>query len=196
MPPPAGSAALVLLRQTRELLSSQSLDSRGGSAANASDNLIATVNGQGGIALGSSPSQAAISKSIFDIDAVSVTKLKMDLIERTGRALSVREDDYASRDDFVTAMREAVAKMRAQPHGDLAVLALEKKLGLDKLGISIDDVINGVKDDEGNGKLNRALEAQVKGQDRGTGLDVQDGDPLDVAMIRVDDIGRYDIAIS
>ncbi|MGV8936043.1 MAG: hypothetical protein ACOH2J_02910 [Allorhizobium sp.] len=128
-----------------------------------SDNLVAVANGvSGNIGVTKQPSQAQskISESLFSVNHVSVNKMKLDLIERTGKALGVNADDFGSRDDFVDAMQKAVGKLKMEG-GAMALMGLEKELGLDKLGLSIEDVINSAKDPDRNDKVTKALEKEA-----------------------------------
>jgi hypothetical protein len=173
----AGYAALLLLRPSNNA-SSRSGEGASGAGLSAADGLIAIANGTGptgsgqdsggqvGLGLQSGATPAAISKSFFAIDAVDPAKLQLNLIDRTGKALGVRKEDFSSRDAFVTAMRDAVSKIKAQPNGDLALAGIEKDLGLDRLGLSIDDVIDAANND--HGKLRRALEEEVRKNGKGS----------------------------
>lgn len=129
------------------------------------DNLIAIATGQTGqIAASKQPTQAQskISEAFFNADSnASITKMKLDLIERTGKALGVEKDDYVSMDDFVAAMKKAYGEIKVQPGGAAIIHGLEKELGLDKLGVSLEDVINSAGDGENNDTLTQALERQL-----------------------------------
>jgi len=105
------------------------------------------------------PANAKLSASLFSVNHQSVNELKLALIERTGKALGIDQADYESRDDFVKAMQEAFGKLKLEG-GDMAVLGLEKKLGLDELGISLQDVIDGARQPGANDRVTKALEMQ------------------------------------
>lgn len=151
------STALLILQQTASTQVGQKPDA-------GSDDLLAIANGSTNrISSVQQPTsaQSKISESLFSVNHVSINKLKMDLIDRTGKALGVDQADFASREDFVDAMQKALGKLKMEG-GDDAVRGLEKELGLDKLGVSIQDVINSAKDPEANDKLTKALEKQAK----------------------------------
>ncbi|EKF57798.1 hypothetical protein QWE_19923 [Agrobacterium albertimagni AOL15] len=155
--PSINSAALLILQQTGPIQTSQQ-------QAAGSDDLLAVANGMSKqVSSDQQPTraQAKVSESLFSVNHVSINKLKMDLIDRTGKALGVDQADYASRKDFVDAMQKALGKLKMEG-GDDAVRGLEKELGLDKLGVSIQDVIDSAKDPEANDKLTKALEKQAK----------------------------------
>lgn len=179
----AGSAALLILQQANAAPAASEKDKT------ASDRLISAANGlPDRIGVDRQPSQAAskISESLFSVNHVSINKLKLDLIDKTGRALGVNPDDFTSRDEFVGAMKTALGRLKMEG-GQLAVLGLEKELGLDKLGVSIDDVMDSASDPGSNDKLTKALEKQA-GK---TGLDEEDKDAKRIRRVVSDDIGLY-----
>lgn len=169
------SVALHLLQQVNP-------QSASGAQKSAPDKLLAVANG-GAEAGGTGQARAKVSEAIFSVNHVSVNEMKLDLIERTGKALGVDQADYASRDDFVKDMQEALGKLKMEG-GDLAVIALEKELGLDKLGVSLQDVINGARDPEANDKLTKALERQSaeKGETNGGGAQVLPYQPDEIGL--------------
>ncbi|MBC2771563.1 hypothetical protein H6M51_01730 [Rhizobium sp. AQ_MP] len=151
------SAALLILQQTASVQPNHQPDAGSG-------DLLAVANGiseQVSSALQPTQAQSKISGSLFSLNHLSINKLKLDLIDRTGKALGVDQANFASREDFVDAMQKALGKLKMKG-GDNAVRGLEKELGLDKLGVSIQDVINSAKDPEANDKLTKALEKQAK----------------------------------
>ncbi|RKE86380.1 hypothetical protein [Rhizobium sp. AG855] len=175
----SNSAALLILQQTR---SAGAVEQDGAGA----DALVATANGlDGKIGSAAQPTQAQskISESFFSVNHVNINKLKIDLIERAGKALGVDASDYGSREEFSSAMQKALGKLKAEG-GDMAVKSLEKELGLDKLGVSIQDVIDSAKDPDANDKLTKALEKQ-EGEEQG---DDNRSEPLSIVS---DDNGTY-----
>lgn len=150
------SAALQILRQPVSLTA----EKRDGTGT---DDLVAIANGQTAmVAVDRQPTAAAsqVSEAMFSVNNVSVNQMKLDLIDKTGKALGVDQDDYGSRDDFVDAMRQALGRLKLEG-GPMAVMGLEKELGLDKLGVSIEDVIESARDPEANDKLTKALERDI-----------------------------------
>ena len=148
------TAALLILQQT---------DTVENQKTRPADDLIAVANGKTPrIGVESQPTQAQskISESLFSVNHDSVNKLKLDLIDRTAKALGVDKDDYSTREDFANAMQRALGRLTIEG-GDAALFALEKELGLDKLGISVSDVIASARDPEANDKVTKALEQQI-----------------------------------
>lgn len=99
-------------------------------------------------------------QALFSVNATNLTKAKMELIDRTAEALGVKRDDYADNKDFVSAMREALLELKIKS-GEEAILALEKHLGLDELGLKIDDVIYSASDPERDDKVTEALKLKL-----------------------------------
>lgn len=178
----ANSVALLILQKADALLATPGEEKR------PSDDLISVANGRtGDVGVSKQPTQAQslISGSMFSVNYVSITKLKLDLIERTGKALGVYKDEYSSRDEFVAALKKAVRHLEREG-GQAAVIGLEKELGLDKLGVSLADVINSARDPERNDKLTKALEDKY-GQEKGS------TDVSNALTVRPDEIGLYSI---
>lgn len=132
--------------------------------------LIAVANGQTDkVAVSRQPTQAQakVSEAMFSMSRDSIAKQKIDLIVSTGKALGVERDDYASMDDFVAAMKKVYGEIKVQPGGMAAIHGLEKELGLDKLGLSLEDVIGSAQDGDSNDKVTKALERRMgKNEDK------------------------------
>lgn len=149
------STALTILQQLNK---SATLSQRPQPGA---DTLIAVATGQPDKIAASkqpTPAQSKISEAMFSMSRDSITKQKLDLIERTGKALGIERSNYLSMDDFVAAMKKAYGEIKVQPGGMGVIHGLEKELGLDKLGLSLEDVINSAMDGGDNDKVTRALE--------------------------------------
>lgn len=149
------STALTILQQLNK---SATLSQRPQPGA---DTLIAVATGQADKIAASkqpTPAQSKISEAMFSMSGDSITKQKLDLIERTGKALGIERSNYLSMDDFVAAMKKAYGEIKVQPGGMGVIHGLEKELGLDKLGLSLEDVINSAMDGGDNDKVTRALE--------------------------------------
>lgn len=129
------------------------------------DGLIAVATGQtnkAGVSKQPTPAQSKVSEAMFSMSKDSIAKQKLDLIERTGRALGVERSAYSSMDEFVAAMKKVYGEIKVQTGGMGAFHALERQLGLDKLGLSIEDVIESAQDGGSNDKVTKALERRAK----------------------------------
>lgn len=76
----------------------------------------------------------------------------------------------------------------SQPEGHLILERIERDLGLDKLGVSIDDVINSAEDPEKRDKLTEALEKRVGKAKELTKTD-------EALLISSDETGAYQVSV-
>ncbi|MFS8046298.1 hypothetical protein [Rhizobium sp. BR 314] len=164
--PSTPSAALAILQQLNASVTPPQ---------SSADKLIAVSTGQPNIVSVSkqpNPAQSKVSEAMFSMNGDSIAKQKLELIERTGKALGIVRNDYASMDDFVAAMKKAFGELKVQPGAAGAIHGLEKELGLDKLGLSLEDVISSATEGGDNDKVTRALEKRSHQKDD----DKKDGD--------------------
>jgi uncharacterized protein GlcG (DUF336 family) len=151
------------------------------------DNLVAIANGQpvkqaSGMTPQPTQAQSKISDALFSVNDRSVTQMKLDLIDRAGQALGVKKGDYASMDDFVAAARKAFSDLQAKSDGAQAIAKIERDLGLDKLGITLEDLLDSADDPDKNDKVTQALKKQLLANDEGN------------STLKQDEIGRYQLA--
>ena len=182
----SGSTALLLLQQT--------LGAAAAPVQAASDTITSIASRQiqpGNVGVTQQPSagESKVAEAMFGVNNTNITKQKLDLIDNTAKALGVNKDDYASRDDFVDALQKAFSQLKIDG-GDAAVHGLEKQLGLDKLGVSLQDVIDSAKDPEANDKLTKALKRQAGMY----GDDANGNDTSPSWPTLTDDIGLYRLA--
>lgn len=109
--------------------------------------------------------RAKAVEAMFSVNSLDVTALKVSLIERAGQELGVKQSDYASTREYGAALQQAFASLQRSPNAYLVIKEIEKKLGLDEIGISLEDLINAIADPDGKGneKLNNALDIYVHG---------------------------------
>ena len=101
-----------------------------------------------------------IETYLFDASHVSVNELKVDLLERLGEALGLKQEDGESGYGWGRKLENILSTM------DYASKrALEKDIGLDKLDISIDTLVAAVKNPyaDDSEKLKAALELKAGG---------------------------------
>jgi hypothetical protein len=129
------------------------------------DPLVAIANGAaksspntGALETGSPSTvpHAKLSAQLFSLDNQSVSKLKMQLFEKVGEALGVKLESYIDFSDFAKDVEAAYIKMKREG-GQLAINAIERETGLDKLGLTLRDVVESMKDPEGEDKVSKAL---------------------------------------
>lgn len=116
--------------------------------------------------------RAKAVEAMFSVNSLDVTALKVSLIERAGQELGVKQSDYASLKEYGAALRQAFAELKRQPNAYLIIKDIEKKLGLNEIKISLEELIDAIEDPDGkaNEKLNKVLEVYVHGlvgRDRG-----------------------------
>lgn len=106
---------------------------------------------------------------LFSVNSQNLNKMKVDLYQRVGEALGVRESDHESFQAYGLALQQAVGQLKLAPNAQLVIAGLEKEIGLDKLGVSLDTVINAIIDPMGddNDKLDAALQKQIGTDDDG-----------------------------
>lgn len=147
--------------------------------------LVAAANGI--VLPGSSGARAQanarISESLFD-HRPNLQEMKFDLFRRLGSELGVNMDDYEDPHDYASALRRAIAKIKTQPDAMQILRAIEKELGLNELGLTLDDLIDAIDDPDGKvaKKLNEALIAQMGG----------DADSIREG-IKIDEAGLYSL---
>jgi hypothetical protein len=169
------TTALLILQQPRTL--ARSADS--GPAD------ISGISGFAGSDAGSPLAQARakISDAMFSVNRPDPTAMKVRLIERLGEEFGIKQSDYTSMASYGADIKRAVEALKAKPGSAQIIIQIEKKLGLDKLGISLDELVDATIDPTGDGnkKLNAALKKQAgdfgKGEFAG--------------LLRPDEIGIY-----
>lgn len=169
---PLNSAALLILQPQRQ----------SSSAGSAADALVASVNRVGAPGAGSPlvQAQGKINDSMFSVNNVDATEMKTRLLERVGKEFGIDQKDYDSLSSYGAAVKNAVdALLRKSP---FAASEIEKKLGLDKLGVTLQNVVNAMIDPGGSDddKLDAALKRQLGEPDKGKN-----------ASARFDELGRY-----
>jgi hypothetical protein len=183
----SSSTALLLLQQASGATTAPATTQK----PSASDTITSVASGQtkaGKVSVTTQPSpgESKVAEQMFGVNNSSIIKQKLDLIDRAGKALGVDQADYDSREAFVDAMQKALGQLKIQG-GDAAVHGLEKQLGLDKLGVSLQDVIDSAKDPEANDKLTQALKRKA-----GMFGDDTDGSDATPSLgTQTNDIGLY-----
>ena len=125
-------------------------------------------------------SESAISESMFSVDNLNVTAIKVRLMERAGKEFGVDQTGYESVSSYGSAIKNAVEALKRQSPS--AIAEIERQLSLDQLGVSLDTFIDAIVDPRGSGsdRLDGALKQHADGQGEG-----------DVASTRPDELGLY-----
>ena len=159
----ANSSALLVLRQT--------------SSVNFARNALQT-NKVAGSTNGGAPADQ-ITKILANAPGASVQD-EVKLFQKVGQVLGVDETKYASATDYANALKQAVGnlKLAATSSGQnwsLVEKGLEHQMGLDKLGVSLDTVINAIAGDGGSqDAVRKALEKQESTASASSGVSTND----------------------
>ena len=119
---------------------------------------------------GSEKSEA--SRSIYSVNHVDVNKLKISLMERVGKAFGLEFGDFKDSAALARAIKPIFERME-----HASVMAVEKSLGLDELGVSLRTVLDamanpgGEADNELAGALLEAAGETLDRAGRHAGLD-------------------------
>lgn len=186
------SAALLILQQAGSVGATEQNKS-------ASDSLVAVANGIADkIGVTKQPGQAEskISEAMFSVTSVDILKEKLNLIDRAAEALGFDPDSYDSKEKLSQDMRSALIKIGASEGGDDRIAAMEKDLGLDKLGVSLMDVANSAKDPEADDIVTQALEEQAGEDKKSDKLKDAEPDASQPLLVKPDDAGLYSVGIT
>lgn len=105
-----------------------------------------------------------IAEALFGLNQVDINEMRMDLIEQLGHELGIDVEKAKSSYSLGSAFEEAIKGLDRS-----AKTKIEKTLGLDELGITLDHFVASVKNPYGddNDRLKDALEKKAGG---GSGL--------------------------
>ncbi len=148
-------AATHMLQQTLAARS-QTVTGNAGDAL-----LIGTANGAAGLEPGANgllQARGRITEALFSTNSVDPLAMKMRLIERVGEQLGISMDDFDSQLSYGLELKRATSEL-----SQFDILALEKELGLDELGITLDTLINAIIDPAGedDDRLDAALAKEI-----------------------------------
>ncbi|MDX8468864.1 hypothetical protein RFM26_24450 [Mesorhizobium sp. VK23B] len=153
----------------------------------AGDGLVASINGaSAGPGAGSplSQAQARITESMFSVNHLDATQMKARLFECVGKEFGIDQDDYDSLFSYGSAIKTALDEMEQKSPSSIA--QIEKKLGLDELGISLETLVNAIVDPAGGDgdRLDAALEkkAEEHGKDEGTAVSHAPAQPDEIGL--------------
>lgn len=171
------SAVLILQQMARPPASND--DARPSASA-----LVAAANGvdDPNTSRGAGATQQArakISEALFKPNAPSVTEMKLHLMKRLGEEFKIKLEDHATHTSFGRAIQAEINKIKMQPGGAMMLAAIERKLGFDKLGFSLDTFVNAIIDPSGSDakKVDAALKEHLGKSDE------DEGDPEDAVAV-------------
>lgn len=101
--------------------------------------------------------QPATSASKFSLDSLNITATKVRLMQQAGKEFAVDQTDYESVSSYGSAIKNAVEALKGQSPS--AVAKIERQLGLDQLGVSLDTLVNAIVRPQGrdNDRLDAAM---------------------------------------
>lgn len=125
---------------------------------------------------------------MFSAMSVDVNKMKVNLMERLGEKLGISYDDFEDASAFGRAIERAVNEIKLRGDGDIAIMRIEHELGLDRLGVSLDEFVDAIIDPKSRAaeKLDAALLDEAGGDQYR-----EDGDERVPGQPRMDEIGLY-----
>ncbi|AZO39048.1 hypothetical protein EOA27_34250 [Mesorhizobium sp. M2A.F.Ca.ET.037.01.1.1] len=108
--------------------------------------------------------QPAVSASKFSLDGLNITATKVRLMQQAGKEFGVDQTDYESVSSYGSAIKSAVEALKRQSPS--AVAKIERQLGLDQLGVSLDALVNAIVRPQGgdNDRLDAALKRHASGE--------------------------------
>lgn len=157
--------------------------------------LVAVANGvqDAGVSAGATQqAKAKVSEALFKPNSPSVTEMKLHLMKRLGEEFGIKLEDHDSHASFGRAIRSAIDDIRWSPSGVLKLAAVEKKLGFDELGFSLDTFVNAIIDSEGSDakRVDAAIREHL-GQAEADSDDAEDARRALKALLRFDESGLY-----
>ncbi|TGT70950.1 hypothetical protein EN802_21865 [bacterium M00.F.Ca.ET.159.01.1.1] len=142
------------------------------------DGLVANATATAALPL--TQAEPADSAPKFSVDSLNITATKVRLMQRAGKEFAVDQADYDSVSSYGSAIKNAVEALKRQSPS--AIPKIERQLGLDQLGVSLDALVNAIVRPQGgdNDRLDDALRQHAGGQG-------------EAASGRPDDLGLYSL---
>jgi len=130
------------------------------------------------------------TQDMFSVMSVDINKMKINLMERLGKKLGLALEDFKTATDFGREVERIIGEMKLTMEGRLAIKRMEHELGLDKLGISLDEFVDAITDPKSSAaeKLDAALLREAGSE----ALDVVEHDEIEEqGWPRIDENGVY-----
>lgn len=190
------SSAVQLLQQANRPLSQNDVSSNALGSNVSGVSLVAAANGVElpGETDGAGPASRAwakVSEALFKLNSPSPTEMKLHLMKRLGEEFNIKLEDRESHASFGRAIQAEINKIKLKPEGVLILSAIERKLGFDKLGFSLDAFVNAIIDPKGmdGQKVDAALKEHLEVDDEGQNKAEDARAALE--KLRLDDAGLY-----
>lgn len=122
-------------------------------------------------------------EDIFSVNYVDASKAKIALMERVGKAFGLKLEDFKDMRSMAEEIRSKLALLGPDALKG-TVNGIEDELGLKKLGVSLDDVLDAMEDPHGTGnaRLEAALAEELGQRDKAAS-----------GPVRFDEVGHYNI---
>lgn len=134
------------------------------------------------------------TEDFWDINKVNPTQMKLHIFEKVGEKFGLDQDDFDSFSRYAAAIASKMAKMKeANPASAIVFFhKIENELGLDELGISLEEVVEAMN--EPGGKADKKLDAALKAKaDEINGELLEDGKDKIFDSLKVDNNGLYNV---
>ncbi|PCI05258.1 MAG: hypothetical protein COB78_01175 [Hyphomicrobiales bacterium] len=180
--PPVNSIAVQVLQQSR--IAPIAVDKN----ASSENNLISALNNV-------KTDEIDPTEDFWDINKVTPTQMKLHIFEKVGEKFGLDQDDFNSFSRYAAAIAFRMEKMKEEdPAGAMIFFhEIEKELGLDELGISLEEVVEAMM--EPGGKADQKLDAALKAKaDEINGeLLLEDGKDKIFGSLKIDSNGLYNV---
>lgn len=209
-----GVAALAMLRRTREESGAPQVTPPSLALQDpereTNDDPLAVGQGAG------TKARAATNAALFSVNRVTGEKLLIRRVEQLGQVLGLDRSDYGDFGDFMRAVKETLIQVTAKPGGammietiaarmkldpdtvaalkaqktpDMLFRIIEKYLGLDRLGLSLDRLVTAAQNLQG-AEAEKIIELLL----REGGLSKSDKAGQAQILVRTDEAGLYRVA--
>ncbi|MBL4726695.1 MAG: hypothetical protein JKY83_08495 [Rhizobiaceae bacterium] len=149
--PPVNSAAIQILQQSK--ITSQNIEKN----TPADNKIVATANGV-------KSDEVEATKDYWDINHVNPTQMKVKLFEAVGEAFGIDKDNYDTSAKYASAIQSAMDQIKENDPAKAYIIfhEIEKDLGLNELGISLEKAVEAML--EPGGKADEELDAALQAQ--------------------------------
>lgn len=132
------SAATTLLHN---VASAQSAGVAAGNPSAPAASVLPTVAHPAGMA---GRAEGQLAQDLFSVTYRDANQIRMQIFERVGERFGIDIEGFDDIWDFARAVRGELGKLLASENSEPAIREIERELGLDELGVSLEQVINAM----------------------------------------------------